>query len=68
MSLKTNTADKRSRVIALTPAGQKWAEKILQAVHTIEELAMEQVGIAKFKQLNKINAELIGKMEEQVKK
>lgn len=68
MALKTNPADKRSWVITLTPAGQKWAGKILQAVHMIEERALEQVGIAKFKQLNKINAELIEKMEEQVKK
>ena len=68
MVSKTNPADKRSRVITLTAAGQKWAIKILNAIHTVERCAMVEVGIAKVEQLNKINAELIGKMKEQVRK
>ncbi|MCD7132816.1 MarR family transcriptional regulator [Limosilactobacillus balticus] len=68
MVSKTNPADKRSRVITLTAAGQKWTVKILNAIHTVERCAMVEVGIAKVEQLNKINAELIGKMKEQVRK
>ncbi|MBB1110808.1 winged helix-turn-helix transcriptional regulator [Limosilactobacillus sp. pH52_RY] len=40
MVSKTNPADKRSRVITLTAAGQKWAVKILNAIHTVERCAM----------------------------